>query len=158
MTRSGREPITARLHFIPRLVNRVQRPITEAFRGYFERSPNWVLLTTKGRRTGLPREILLPCTRAGGDVIVISTYGHRSNWIKNIAQDPNVEITVDGRKVGARAEVVEDVPTKQRLVSAHPFFAPMPLGPLNALMRPLMPAPLRRWVVPRPVVVLRPLR
>ena len=150
------EPLAARFHFIPRMMSRIQKPVTRRFRRQIERSPNWVLLTTKGRKTGLPREILLPCARVGDSVMVISTYGRSSNWMKNLAQDPDVRITIDGATVRARAEIIDDLAHKQKLVTDHPFFAPMPLEPLNRLVKPLMPAPLRRWVIKRPVVILRP--
>ena len=58
------------------------------FRRYFERAPGWVLLTTTGRRTGLPREVLLPCERFPGALLLISTYGSRSDWIRNIRRNP----------------------------------------------------------------------
>ena len=76
--------------------------------------------------------------------------------MKNLAQDPDVRITIDGATVRARAEIIDDLAHKQKLVTDHPFFAPMPLEPLNRLVKPLMPAPLRRWVTKRPVVILRP--
>ena len=43
----------------------------QLFRGYFERSPGWVLLTTLGRKTGLDREALVPCERSADAIIVI---------------------------------------------------------------------------------------
>jgi F420H(2)-dependent quinone reductase len=57
-------------------------------RRYFERAPGWVLVTTRGRKTGLPREVLLPCERSADAIVVISTYGWRSNWIRNMRKDP----------------------------------------------------------------------
>jgi hypothetical protein len=55
---------------------------------------------------------------------------------------------------------VDDLETKRRLVSAHPFFAPAPFEIVNllhrTLLRPLTIAFLRWWVSNRPVVVVRP--
>jgi hypothetical protein len=63
-TTPNREPFAARLHFIPRLIVRpIQTAIVRAFRTYLARAPGWMLLTTRGRRTGLPREVLLPSGR-----------------------------------------------------------------------------------------------
>ena len=76
---------------------------------YYARSAGWVVLTTTGRRTGLPRQTLLPCSRRGGEVVVVSTYGWRSDWIRNLRKDPAVKVTRYGATVDGVAEVVEDV-------------------------------------------------
>lgn len=155
-----REPFAARLHVIPRTVLPVQNAIVRALRGYFMRAPGWVLLTTTGRRTGLPREVLLPCERFRDGLIVLSTYGRRSNWIRNLEKSPEVRVTSGGWVLEARAEIVDDLEQKRGWVSRHPFFAPAPMAPfhlvLRTLLRPLLIALLRRWVTPRPVVVIRP--
>src|SRR5262245_24497140 len=148
------EPFAAHLHFIPRTLGGFQAAIVSVFRRTLERSPNWVLLITRGRRTGLPREVLLPCTRTDRTVIVISTYGWRSDWIRNIRKTPEVQLTWGGRQLPGRAEVVEDLPRKQQLVTEHPFFPPAPSALLNRLLRPVLVPLLRRWVMPRPVVVI----
>jgi deazaflavin-dependent oxidoreductase (nitroreductase family) len=119
-----------------------------------------VLLTTRGRKTGLPRDILLPCERTRETIILISTYGHRSNWIRNIERDPRVTVTCGGWTLGGRAEIVEDVERKRAIVSADPFFAAAPFAPVHALLktvlRPFLVLFLRAWVTPRPVVLVRP--
>ncbi|HVN85646.1 MAG TPA: nitroreductase/quinone reductase family protein [Candidatus Binatia bacterium] len=152
--------LAARLHFIPRLIRPLQARIVRIFRRYFERSPNWVLLTTIGRRTGLPREVLLPCERWRDALCVISTYGWRSDWIRNIGRNPEVSITCAGWIVPARAEIVEQLDVKCRIVSEHPFFPVAPVGILNllhrTLLRPLWVPFLRWWVTGRPIVVIRP--
>ena len=152
------EPFAARLHVVPRLIRPLQGAIVRAFRAYFERAPGWMLLTTRGRRTGLAREVLLPCVRTPDTIITMSTYGTRSDWIRNLRKDPAVRVTCNGRVVPARAEIVDDLARKRALVTAHPFFAPAPFAIVHAvvltLFRPLLVAFLRRWVTVRPVVVL----
>jgi deazaflavin-dependent oxidoreductase (nitroreductase family) len=152
-------PFAARLHFLPRLLRRPQTAIVRLFRRYFERSPGWVLLTTRGRKTGLLREVLLPCERFSEGLIVISTYGMQSDWIKNIRRDPRVMVSAAGWVIPARAEIIDDVETKRALVTAHVFFPPAPIEPLNfihrTLLRPFSVLFLRWWVRPRPVVVIR---
>ena len=154
-----REPFAARLHVVPRALRGAHAVLIATLRGYFSRAPGWVLLTTRGRRTGLPREVLLPCARTNSDIIVISTYGTRSDWFRNLRKDPRVEVTARGRRVPGHAEIVDDVFHKRAIVSANPFFPAAPFGPLNALartvLRPPTVAALRRWVTPRPVVVIR---
>lgn len=154
------EPFAARLHFIPRSIRHVQATIVRLFRRYFEHAPGWVLLTTTGRTTGLPREVLLPCERSRDALIVISTYGWRSDWLRNIRRNPRVHVTCAGWVLRARAEIVEDPERKRSIVSAHPFFPAAPFAVLNLLhrtvLRPVWIPFLRWWVNNRPVVVIRP--
>lgn len=155
------EPLAARLHFIPRAIRPLQHALVRLFRRYFERAPGWVLLTTTGRRTGLPREVLLPCERAADMLIVISTYADRSDWMRNLRRNPHVHVTCAGWLLPARAEIVEEIDAKRALVCEYPFFAPAPFALFNFLhrtvLRPLWVPFLRWWVTKRPVVVIRPL-
>jgi deazaflavin-dependent oxidoreductase (nitroreductase family) len=155
-----RAPFAARLHFIPRALRRPQGAVVRLFRRYFERAPGWVLLTTRGRKTGLPREVLLPCERIEDGLFILSTYGFESNWIRNIRKEPRVSVTCAGWVVPARAEILQDLDAKRSLVTAHPFFPAAPVEPLNflhrTLLRPLWVLFLRWWVTARPVVLIRP--
>jgi deazaflavin-dependent oxidoreductase (nitroreductase family) len=156
---SGHRPFAEHLHFIPRVVIRhPQALLVRIFRRYIERSPGWVLLTTKGRKTGLPREVLLPCERFDDCVLVISTYGRRSDWIRNIQRQSQVRVTSAGQTVEGRAEIIETAEARQALVSEHPFFVPFPAHVLNVLhrtvLRPLWVPFLRWWVRLRPIVVI----
>jgi deazaflavin-dependent oxidoreductase (nitroreductase family) len=157
---SGREPLAARLHIIPRTIRPLQAGLVRLLRRYFEQAPGWVLLTTTGRKTGLPREVLLPCERFTDGMYVISTYGRRSDWIRNLARDARVSVTCSGWVVAARAEIVDELALKRALVSAHPFCPPAPFVLVNflhrTLLRPFTVAFLRWWVTARPVVVIRP--
>jgi deazaflavin-dependent oxidoreductase (nitroreductase family) len=149
------EPIAARLHFIPRALRGVHRFILSRFRPQLLRSETWVVLTTRGRKSGLSRQVLLPCTRTADFVVVISTYGHRSDWIRNLVHDPNAEVTHGGTVVAARAEIVENLEEKREWMSRHPFFPPLPSALVHRVLRPFLVPFLHRWVRPRPVVVLR---
>jgi len=154
------EPFAAWLHFVPRAIRPVQGAIVRLFRRYFERAPGWVLLTTTGRRTGLPREVLLPCERTADALVVISTYGTRSDWIRNIRKNPRVRVTSAGWVLDAAAEIVENLEAKRAIVSTHPFFVPMPFALANLLhrtvLRPIWVPFLRWWIRRRPVVLIRP--
>lgn len=161
MARTPRvEPFAARLHFIPRGMRRVQAAIVNSQREYFSHAPGWVLLTTTGRRTGLPRETLMPCTRSDNQIFLISTYGWRSDWLRNLRKNPKVKVTCDGKVVSGHAKVIEDLDEKTRIVSEHPFVPAAPFELVQAValtpaMRPLLVAGLRHWVAARPVVVIR---
>ena len=154
MADAKREPFAARLHFLARALAGTHRAIISRFHKQLEHSDNWLVLTTLGRKTGLPRNVLLPCVRTPDGAIVISTYGSRSNWLRNLTEDPNVKITTHGRVAPARAEVVEDLIRKQELVAEHPFFPLAPSAFANRILRPVLVPFLRGWVRPRPVVVL----
>lgn len=153
------EPVAARLHWIPRALRGPQGALVRALRYYFEHAPGWVLLTTSGRKTGLPREVLLPCERTADGMILISTYGARSDWVRNIQRNPQVHVTCGGWVLPGHAEVVEEVGAKRALVTEHPFFPAMPVAPfhllLRVLLRPLLVLFLRQWVGPRPVIFVR---
>lgn len=141
-------------------MRRPQAALVRMLRGYFERAPGWVLLTTRGRKSGLPREVLLPCERWPEGLLLISTYGWRSHWVRNLQRDPRVQVTCGGWVLSGRAEVIEDVESKRALVRAHPFFPAAPFAVvhvvLRTLLRPLLVWLLSGWVAPRPVVLVRP--
>lgn len=155
---SGAEPFAAKLHFITRPVGRLNALRLRLASSYYRRSPGWVVLTTIGRRTGLPRQTLLPCGRRDGEIVVISTYGWRSDWIRNLRKDPHVTVTRDGAVMSGIAEVVEDLERKRRIVTENPLVI-FPFAIVRAIafgpMRPVTTAFLRRWVTSRPVVVIR---
>jgi len=154
------EPFAAKLHFIPRSLRPVQAAIVNSQRDYFSHAAGWVLLTTTGRRTGLPRETLLPFVRSDNHIYLISTYGWQSDWIRNLRKNPKVKVTCNGEVVAGHGKMIEKLDDKIRIVSEHPFFAPAPFELVNAValspaMRPLLVAFLRRWVASRPVVAIR---
>ena len=154
---------------VRRVLGRAQVPIVRALRGYFARDPGWVLLTTRGRRTGLAREVVLPCGRGDDVIVVVSTYGRDADWVRNLERDPAVEVTSAGLVLRAHAEVVDDPARKLALVLANPMPYPTPPVALvasalpfgralvTAICRPLVRAVLRRWVRERPVITIRPL-
>jgi hypothetical protein len=153
----SKEPHFARLHFIPRAMRRPQNALVRAMRGYFSRAPGWVLLTTIGWRTGAPRETPLPCARTESEIIVISTYGWRSDWIRNLRSNPSVRVTRDGTVVPGPLRSWRMRPGNV-LVTAHPF---VPLAPFRIVhtlaldvFAPVTTGMLRRWVIARPIVVI----
>lgn len=158
--RSGpEEPWTAFLHPFARSLRRPQQALVAGLRRGFERSPHWVLLTTRGRKSGLPREVMLPCGRSREGVIVISTYGERAHWLRNLEADPHVRFTARGAVLDGVAEVVRDVARRREIVERDPFVPLVPVAFAQALARGALRGPvqawLRGWVATRPVVVIR---
>lgn len=148
------------LHFIGRLLHRPQTVLVRLFHRYLAHDPRWVLLTTRGRRSGLLREVLLPCGRTADAVIVISAYGRRSNWFRNLEKDPEVTVTCAGWVLDGRAEIVDDADTKRMMLAAHPFIPGFPLVFLPFVLHPLLfpivrPLLVRFVAGERPLVVIR---
>jgi deazaflavin-dependent oxidoreductase (nitroreductase family) len=67
-------------------------------------------LTTTGRVTGRPHEIeiwfaLLPETHT---LYMLSGGGDRSDWVKNLRRDPEVEVRIAGERFGGLAREARD--------------------------------------------------
>jgi deazaflavin-dependent oxidoreductase (nitroreductase family) len=67
--------------------------------------PQYLYLTTTGRRSGLPREIEIWFTRRHHRYYLISEHSEQAHWVRNISAEPRVrwrvgELTFSG---GARA-------------------------------------------------------
>ena len=67
-----------------------------------------LLLTTTGRRTGLPRTTPLQYEEHDGKFVVGSARGTQADWYKNVLRDPGVSVRVGNRKFEARAECTTD--------------------------------------------------
>lgn len=63
-----------------------------------------IVLETRGRVSGRPRQVPLLASRLG-DKITVSTVRGDSQWLKNIEADPNVVINLYGRRRTATAQV-----------------------------------------------------
>jgi deazaflavin-dependent oxidoreductase (nitroreductase family) len=65
-----------------------------------------LLLTTKGRRSGEPRELALIYGRHGDDYLIVASKGGSDEppaWYLNIEADPDVEVQVRDERFKARA-------------------------------------------------------
>jgi deazaflavin-dependent oxidoreductase (nitroreductase family) len=70
---------------------------------------SFLLLTHRGRKSGLPRQTVLEVLRYDrptGTHIVAAGWGPTSDWFRNIQQTPQVIVRAGGRRVAARAEVL----------------------------------------------------
>ena len=68
-----------------------------------------VMLTTRGRKSGKARTTMLTSPVQEGDsVALVASYGgddRHPSWFLNLRDDPEVEITMDGRRRPMRARV-----------------------------------------------------
>jgi deazaflavin-dependent oxidoreductase (nitroreductase family) len=67
-----------------------------------------LILTTYGRKSGIPRHTMLSYFRLGDVHYVISGWGPRGDWYKNIESHPIVTIQAGRQACTARARRVED--------------------------------------------------
>lgn len=67
-----------------------------------------LILTTTGRKSGLPRETALQYEEIDGKIYIGSSRGIRSDWFKNILVDPRVWVRVKGSYFQGLAEPVVD--------------------------------------------------
>lgn len=70
-------------------------------------SQQYLYLTTRGRRSGLPREIEIWFTERGRRFYVIAEYPS-SHWVQNLLADPEVRVRVDGNAFPACARTVSE--------------------------------------------------
>jgi deazaflavin-dependent oxidoreductase (nitroreductase family) len=93
------------------------------------------VITTRGRRTGAPRRSGLNYAEDGGIVFVMSGWGTRADWYRNIVADPHVTVRIGRRRWNAIARIVTDPVAKRRGVALLRHTAerqgpPRPLRPL----------------------------
>jgi deazaflavin-dependent oxidoreductase (nitroreductase family) len=65
----------------------------------------YLYLVTRGRRTGLPREIEIWFTELGGHYYVIAEYP-TSHWIQNLQACPDVRVRIAEERFAATARVI----------------------------------------------------
>ena len=72
---------------------------------------DWIpllVLTTKGRTSGLPRHVVVEYRRHGSKYYIFSGWGAEADWYRNIQRDAQVTIQHGDRVFDARAQRVED--------------------------------------------------
>lgn len=75
-----------------------------------------MLLTTTGRRSGLPRTTGVSFMPADGHFVIFSGWGVRSDWYRNVLADAEVTIKVGKRELSATAVPVADPARRQELM------------------------------------------
>jgi deazaflavin-dependent oxidoreductase (nitroreductase family) len=95
-----------------RLFWRLHRAFMRATGGRFGRVgalPS-LLLTTRGRRSGAPRDVALSYLRDGEAFVVVASYAgeHRDPaWWLNLKAQPDADVMVDGKRLRVRARELE---------------------------------------------------
>ncbi|WP_328769577.1 nitroreductase family deazaflavin-dependent oxidoreductase [Streptomyces sp. NBC_00286] len=61
------------------------------------RLPFQTLLETTGRKSGRPRRTPLGGSRVGNEFWIVSEYGEKSQYVRNIQANPRVRVRIKGR-------------------------------------------------------------
>ncbi|MFD3525568.1 nitroreductase/quinone reductase family protein [Streptomyces sp. NPDC058653] len=76
-----------------------------------KRMPGQVLLETTGRTSGQPRTTPVGGTRVGQEFWLVSEYGDKSQYVRNILADPRVRVRIKGTwHTGTAHPMPEDDP------------------------------------------------
>jgi deazaflavin-dependent oxidoreductase (nitroreductase family) len=67
----------------------------------------YLYLTTRGRKTGLPREIEIWFTYRDGTFFLIAEYPN-SNWVQNLRADPKAQVRVGKQSFTAHARFITE--------------------------------------------------
>ena len=97
------------------VINRVMRWILSSPRRAGRVGESLLLLHLTGRKTGRGIDVPVAYAVAGQRMLVLTTSG----WRVNLRGRPDVEVTLRGRRLGARAELVEDPEAVARVYSAR---------------------------------------
>ena len=95
-----------------------------------------MLLTTHGRKSGLPRTGALSFMPVEDHFVVFSGWGTTSNWYRNVRANPDVTVTIGGRRLRGEARLVED-PARRAALMRQMQLRSAGCGPPRAL-RPLI--------------------
>ncbi|MEU0523703.1 nitroreductase/quinone reductase family protein [Streptomyces niveus] len=75
------------------------------------RMPGQILLETTGRTSGLPRRTPVGGSRVGQEFWLVSEYGDKSQYVRNILADPRVRVRIKGTwHTGTAHPMLEDDP------------------------------------------------
>lgn len=75
-----------------------------------------LVITTRGRKSGLPRKTAISFMQLGERLIVFSGWGRSSNWYRNVLANPEVEVQVGRRRMRATARLVSDPEERKKLM------------------------------------------
>jgi deazaflavin-dependent oxidoreductase (nitroreductase family) len=110
--------MTGRSHLKHRLVTGFQRHLANPLN---RRLPFQTLLETTGRASGLPRRTPVGGRRVGRSFWLVSEFGHRSQYVRNIQADPRVRVRIGGHWHTGTARLLPDDDPVARLRSLPRF-------------------------------------
>ncbi|MGV9450256.1 nitroreductase/quinone reductase family protein [Streptomyces sp. NPDC003635] len=87
---------------------RTARAFQRRLNAVMRRLPNHTLLETTGRTSGLPRRTPVGGRRVGDSFWLVSEFGERSQYVRNILADPKVRVRIRGRWHEGTAHLLPD--------------------------------------------------
>lgn len=78
----------------------------------------FVELTVRGRKSGLPRRVVLEVVgrdRTSGELVIVSAWGRRAQWFRNVRACPRVQVRVGRRRAVAEIVPLDEAAAAQRL-------------------------------------------
>jgi deazaflavin-dependent oxidoreductase (nitroreductase family) len=102
--------VSARDQLINRFQKRVANPLMRAV-------PTMTLLETTGRTTGQLRRTPVGGRRVGNQFWMVSEFGDRSQYVRNIQADPRVRVRLRGRWYAGTAHLLPEDDARARLRS-----------------------------------------
>jgi deazaflavin-dependent oxidoreductase (nitroreductase family) len=69
--------------------------------------PKFLYLTTRGRKSGKPREIEIWFTRYEGRYYLVAEHGDKAHWVQNLRANSHVQVRVGDGHFPAHARVVD---------------------------------------------------
>ena len=97
-----------RLSFPWRLMRFLNRHLMPKTKPEVKLSGLVLLLTTTGRKSGLPRQTRLQYEKYDGVIYVASARGQQADWFRNIVANPHVEVQIEGQSLRGLAEPITD--------------------------------------------------
>ena len=102
------QPSSQKPGFIWRTMRSLNHRMVPNFRKGFGPTRMVLLLTTTGRKTGLPRTTPLQFEEIDGAYYLGSARGAKADWFKNLEANPRVEVEIKGMRYHAFAEAITD--------------------------------------------------
>jgi deazaflavin-dependent oxidoreductase (nitroreductase family) len=119
-----------------------------------------LLLTTVGRKSGLPRVTPLQYSKVGGSFYVGSARGIKADWYCNILENPSVQVQVKSRRFKGIATPVTDLEQIVDFLEVRLSHHPRLVGAIfRAEGYPSKPSreQLKAYAAKRAVVVIHPI-
>ncbi|WP_037316029.1 nitroreductase/quinone reductase family protein [Amycolatopsis orientalis] len=79
------------------------------------RLPNQPILETTGRKSGVPRPTPIGGRLVGREFWIVSEFGEKSQYVRNIQADPHVRLRLKGRWHTGTAHLLPDDDPRARL-------------------------------------------
>ncbi len=121
-----------------------------------------LLLTTTGRKSGLPRITPLQFEEVDGEIYIASARGQEADWFKNIIANSQVRVQIRDREFDASAEAVTD-PRRiadfiELRLKRHPVMIRLIMTLFDGLPLRLARADLEKFCQEKAMAILRPIR